>query len=145
MSTHVTRSTDIRVALPPLAAMGLFTTEGERSWAGMDGWDPHYPDPSRIVGVGAVFTTRHRERTTTWVMVDHWPHRVRYARVTPDCLAGTVEVRALAGSGAGTTLQVTYDLTALTDDGVDELARFAAGYDTEIATWPIASPKAWPV
>src|SRR5689334_131284 len=100
--------------------MSLFTPEGERSWAGKAGWDPHYPVPSRTVGTGAVFTTRHADRTTIWVMVDHSPDRVRYARVTPGAAAGTVEVRVLSGSASRTGLRVTYDLTALADDAVDE-------------------------
>lgn len=135
MTAHFTASADISVALPPTAAMTLFTPEGERSWAAGDGWDPHYPVPSRTAGVGAVFITRHGTRTTIWVMVDHNRHGVRYVRVTPDGLAGTVEVHTLGGSTADTQLRVTYDLTALTDDAVDELARFAAGYHAEIAGW----------
>ena len=135
MTVHFTASADLSVPLPPAAAMDLFTPEGERSWAGHGGWDPHYPIPTRTSGAGAVFTTRHGIRTTIWVMVDHTADRVRYARVTPDGLAGTVEVSALSGSSTGTQLRVTYDFTALTDDAADELARFAAGYHAEIATW----------
>jgi hypothetical protein len=135
MTVHFIGCADIRVALPPHAAMRLFTPEGERSWAGKDGWDPWYPDPTRTAGAGVVFTTGHEAGTTIWVMVDHGPDQVRYVRVTPDALAGTVEVRALSATGAGTDLRVTYDLTALTPDAITGLARFAADYDTEIATW----------
>jgi hypothetical protein len=135
VTAHFRASADLSVALPPSAVMTLFIPEGERSWAGRDGWDPHYPVPSRTADVGAVFTTRHGTRTTIWVMVDHTRDSVRYVRVTPDGLAGTVEVRTLCGCTADTQLRVTYDLTALTDDAVDELARFAAGYDAEIAGW----------
>jgi hypothetical protein len=135
MTSHFISSADIRVALPPEAAIALFTPEGERSWAGKHGWDPRYPVPSRTSGAGAVFTTRHGEHTTTWVMVDQDPNRVRYARLTSHTVAGTVEVRVLAGTAEGTDLRVSYDLTALTDDARHELARFAAGYAAEIATW----------
>lgn len=135
MTSHFLNSADIHVVLPPAAAVALFTPEGERSWAGKDGWDPYFPVRSRTSGAGAVFTTGHGEQTTTWVMVDHDPDRVRYARVTPHTLAGTVEVRVLPGASEGTDVRVTYDLTALTDDAVHELARFAAGYSAEIATW----------
>lgn len=135
MTVQFIGSADINVALPLHAAMRLFTPEGERSWAGKDGWDPWYPDPTRTVGAGAVFTTRHEGGTTIWVMVDHSPGQVRYARVTPDDLAGTVEVRALSATAAGTDLRVTYDLTALAPHAVAELARFADQYNAEIATW----------
>jgi len=69
------------------------------------------------------------------VIVDQEPDRIRYARITPHGLAGTVEVRALSGSHADTTVRVTYDLTALTDAAIGELAGFAAGYHAEIDTW----------
>jgi hypothetical protein len=135
MTSHMTRSTRIRIALPPASVMTLFTPEGERSWAGKDGWDPQYPVPSRTEGAGAVFTTDHGGRTTIWVMVDSSADRVRYARVTPGVLAGTVEVQTLAGAANGTDVGVTYELTALTDAGAVELARFEAGYDAEIGAW----------
>ena len=119
MTAHFRRSADIHVALPANDTMALFTPEGERPWAGKDGWDPQYPEPSRTVGVGTVFTTRHRERTTLWVMVDHEPRRVRYTRATPEGLAGTVEVSVISEDAAGTDVRVTYDMTALTDHALD--------------------------
>jgi hypothetical protein len=137
VTTHFVDSSEFTVALPPPDAITLFTPEGERSWAGRS-WNPSYPDPSRALGVGAVFNTRHQTRLTIWVIVDQEPYRLRYARVTPDGLAGTVDVRVRPGSPGSTTVQVTYDLTALTDAAVDELAEFAAGYQTEIGTWAIA-------
>jgi hypothetical protein len=135
VTPHFIGTSDITVALSPPDAMTLFTPEGERSWAARDGWNPHYPDPSRTCGTGAVFTTQHETGQTVWVMTDHEPDRVRYARVSPKGLAGTVEVRVRFGSHISTTLQVTYDLTALTDAAADHLAEFADGYQTEIATW----------
>jgi hypothetical protein len=135
VTTHFTASHDITVPLPPPDAMALFTPEGERSWVGKDGWNPHYPAPSRTAGASAVFTTQHGGHQTIWVIVDHESHRIRCARVTPHHLAGTVEVRALSRSPAGTAVRVTYDLTALTDAATGELAGFAAGYHAEIDTW----------
>jgi hypothetical protein len=135
VTTHFTGSSDITVALPLTDAMTLFTPEGERSWVGRDGWDPQYPAPSRTAGAGAVFTTQHQGRLTIWVIVDQEPDRIRYARVTPHGLAGTVEVRVQSGSRAGTAVRVTYDLTALADAAIDELAGFAAGYHAWIDTW----------
>ncbi len=79
---------ELTVALPPAAALGLFTPEGERAWVA--GWNPGYPDPQRTAGPGAVFVTTHGEDTTTWVTVDHDVRRVRYARCTPGATAGTV-------------------------------------------------------
>ena len=111
----------ITVPLPPDQAIALFTPEGERAW--VPDWDPrHHSD--------AVFTTTHGGADTTWVVLDAGPHAVRYARVSRD-RAGTVEVRCHA-HGDRTRAEVTYDLTPLTPDALDQ---FAAGYDDMLAEW----------
>ncbi len=109
----------LHVALPPTQAAALFTPEGERAWA--HGWAPEYP-----VGDGPVFTTH--DGATVWVELGD----LRYARVTPGVQAGTVAVR-LAPEGDGSRAEVTYDLTALSDDA--DLAAFAAGFDAMMAEW----------
>jgi len=120
--------------------MALFTAEGERGWAA-DGWDPRFLSPERLDGPGAVFTTEHSGHTT-WVMVDHQPDRVRYARVTDGLTAGTIAVEAVAELDAdagsdviATRVRVRYDLTALSAEGERWLADFDAGYADEIASW----------
>jgi hypothetical protein len=77
-----------------------------------------------------VFVTAAHGRTTIWVVVERADDRVRYARITPGRLAGTVEVRLRAAEA-----EVTYDLTALTADAQHELDEFAAGYDAFMAEW----------
>ena len=113
-------SGSLHVALPPERAAALFTPEGERAWA--RGWTPDYPAGAD----GPVFTTH--EGGTVWVALGD----LRYARVTPGIQAGTVAVR-LAPDGDGTRAEVTYDLTALSEDA--DLAAFAAGFDAMLATW----------
>ena len=56
---------------------------------------------------------------------------MRYARVTPGVLAGTVDVRCHPDDG-DTRAEVTYDLAPLTPDALD---RFAAGFDGMLAEW----------
>jgi hypothetical protein len=136
MPVSVTRSAEIVVELPRQQAMALFTPEGERAWA--DGWDPHYPEPRRRDGPGAVFTTEHGSHRTTWVMVDHGHDGVRYARVTHDMTAGTVAVDVVGFTQHTTRVRVTYDLTALTTAGATWLETFDAHYDAEIAGWATA-------
>ena len=109
---------EVRVALPPDAAIELFTPEGERRWVA--GWDPRYPGAD-----DTVFLTSG----TTWVTVERGARTRRYARVTPGVQAGTVSVRC-EPDGAGT---VGYELTALGPDA--DLAAFAAGYDDFLAGW----------
>jgi hypothetical protein len=133
MPNTMLRAIDITVDLQPEQAMALFTPEGERRWA--DGWNPHYPEPDRREGAGAVFSTGHGGHQTTWVMVDNEPGRVRYARVTEGMTAGTVAVDVVGSRGHSTQVRVTYDLTALTPAGESWLEAFDADYDAAIGAW----------
>ena len=133
MPITLRRSAEITVALPRDQAIALFTAEGERRWA--EGWNPHYPQPDRCDGPGAVFTTAHGTHETTWIMVDHAPDAVRYARVAHGMTAGTVAVDFVGSHNDATRLRVTYDVTALTAAGEAWLAEFDVGYDAEIASW----------
>ena len=133
MPTSVCRATEITVDLPPEQAMALFTPEGERRWA--DGWDPHFPEPRRREGPGAVFTTEHGGHQTTWIMVDQGPEGVRYARVTEATSAGTVAVDVAGTRNGGTQVRVTYDLTATSAAGEAWLEAFDAHYEAAIAEW----------
>jgi hypothetical protein len=127
------RTAEITVELPLERAMALFTAEGERRWG--EGWEPHYPESRRRDGVGAVFITGHGHPHTTWIMVDHQPEHIRYARVTHEMTAGTVAVDVVASDAHATRVRVTYDLTALSSAGESWLATFDRDYDTEIASW----------
>jgi hypothetical protein len=133
MSRTVRRSTEITVDLPIERAMELFTPEGERVWA--DGWDPQYPEAGRREGPGAVFITEHGGHQTTWIMVDHSPEGVRYARVTQGMTAGTVAVDIVGSDEHSTRVRVTYDLSALTRTGETWLDAFDADYDSSIGGW----------
>ncbi|MDT7544983.1 MAG: hypothetical protein QOE99_1093 [Actinomycetota bacterium] len=116
---------DVEVVMP------LFTAEGERSWA--PGWDPVWADEEHRHEVGEVWTTQGPP-VTHWVTVDASPTSVRYARVAPGDSAGLVAV-ACAASSDGTTVTVSYDLTALSPEGAARLEQFQAGYDEMLAHW----------
>jgi hypothetical protein len=124
----------IHVGLPPERAIHAFTPVRERAW--VHGWDPFFPSGEHGDGAepGTVFITEHLGNTV-WIVANRSGHSVRYARVTPGHLAGLVEVRCSAAEGGGTTAEVTYELTPLSDDARPELECFAAGYDAEILRW----------
>ncbi len=135
MPVTVRRAAEFTVALPREQTMALFTAEGEREWAA-DGWDPRFPSLDRRDGPGAVFTTGHAGHDTTWVMVDHRPDCIRYARATEGLTAGTISIEVVADADVNATrVRVTYDLTALSAAGERWLAEFDAGYAAEIASW----------
>jgi hypothetical protein len=133
-STRSRRCTgEVAVPLPASEAITLFTPEGERLWAARAGWAPTYPDPARTEGAGTVFETRHAHRHTTWVITRQTPDQISYARVSSTGTAGTVEVRIDRSDGDTTVMQVSYDLTALTDSAIPEIATFASNYADEMA------------
>jgi hypothetical protein len=127
----------ITVALAPGRAMPLFTARGERDW--VPGWVPEFPagepDGADIEDEGTVFVTAAHGKTTYWVVAARSDRSVRYARVTPGRSCGTVDVRERESGAAHTALDVTYDLTALTAEGEQELHGFAARFAEEIGDW----------
>ncbi|TDD24864.1 SRPBCC family protein [Actinomadura sp. KC06] len=122
----------VRVPLAPDEAFALFTPRGEERW--VHGWRPRFPadDGADDTEPGTVFETVHDGVTTTWVVLARDPGRhISYARVTPGQRAGTVTVD-IAKDGTAT---VTYDLTALTDEAVQDLDEFAATYPAYLHSW----------
>ena len=124
----------LTVPLPADEAMPLFTARGERRW--VEGWDPEFPagEPTQE-DEGTVWITTAGDRSTYWVVVAKDADRFRYARTTPELSAGTVEVRRRGSDTRETQLDVTYDLTALTEEGEAELDDFAATFQREIGSW----------
>ncbi|MFL6076223.1 MAG: hypothetical protein ACJ73S_22760 [Mycobacteriales bacterium] len=127
---------ELAVALPPAEAWVLFTPRGEEAW--VDGWRPRFPSPAEDdTAPGTVFLTDSHGARTTWVVVDSEPgRRVRYSRHAHDTSAGTVTVELAAdAAGTGSTVAVTYTLTALTAEAGPDLARFAAHYPEFLRGW----------
>ncbi|MFG2004180.1 SRPBCC family protein [Spirillospora sp. NPDC048911] len=133
----ITLTGDLTVALRPADAFELFTPRGEERWVA--GWRPRFPAAgSDDTAPGTVFETTSDGETTTWIVLDREPgRRVSYARVTPGSRAGTVTVE-LAEHEGGSSVRVTYELTALSPDGEEELRTFAAGYPEFLRSWETA-------
>ena len=82
-----------------------------------------------------MFETQHGDRRTTLVITSQTPDQISYARVSSSGTAGTVEVRVNRSDADLTIMQVSYDLTALTDSAEQEIDAFAANYEQEMAEW----------
>jgi hypothetical protein len=135
--THVHLKGSVSIPLAPSDAFELFTPSGERRWA--TGWDPSFPvPPADETTPGTVFQTKH-SGPVTWVVVDCEPHRsVTYASVSENDRAGLIRVSCEPYDDGTTTANVTYDMTALTDDGDARLHQFAAHYQEFLAHWQSA-------
>src|SRR5262245_55135144 len=132
----------IQVALPPDEAFRLFTPRGERDWVA--GWEPRFPaltaDDSQP---GTVFETNSHGQTTVWLVLGRqWGKRISYARVTPGDRAGTVTIVVIPKGHHHSDVEVTYELTALTDAANTKLREFADNYPAYLQSWQeaITSP-----
>ncbi|MCK2215584.1 hypothetical protein MF672_017580 [Actinomadura sp. ATCC 31491] len=125
----------LTVPLPPGEAFTLFTPRGEERW--VPGWRPRFPaPPGDDSAPGTVFETSAHGERTVWVVTAREPgRRVSYARVTPGSRAGTVTVELDPDEHGGTTVRVTYELTALTPDERGPLREFAERYPDFLRSW----------
>lgn len=136
MNRAISHTGTLRVDAAPEHAFQLFTAPGEKLW--VDGWDPEVLSGGDGRNTGAVFVTHAGGDKAYWIVVDYDAEALhaRYARIAPDTRAGTVEVFAHSDGKGGTEVEVTYELTALTDEGDRQLAAFDSGaYTGMLAEW----------
>jgi hypothetical protein len=136
MNRSVSHTGTLRVDAAPEHAFQLFTAPGERIW--VDGWDPEVLGGGDGRSKGSVFVTDVHGDKAYWVVVDFddIALHARYARIAPGSRAGTVEVRARDDGAGATEVEVTYELTALTNRGNEQLAAFdAEAYAQMLAEW----------
>lgn len=134
---HVVRRHAIEIDRPMPAALVLFTPEGERAWA--EGWDPkwHWPVDGET-REGMVFTTDHGGEHTIWTLCRYEPGegRVQYVRTTPGSRVGVVTVRCTAAGPGRTRVDVSYEITALTEAGNAAIEALAeAKFASYIDSW----------
>lgn len=130
MATRAITEGTFDLPMHPRDAIHLFTAEGERSW--IPGWEASYPDPALPDdAVGTVFIQPDAGGQIVFVEVDCGPLWRRYARWARDISAGTVEVRC-AEAEQGTTVAVTFDLTALTPAGEAWLDQWVEAWDIDV-------------
>lgn len=133
----------IDVRLAPDEAWSLFTARGECRWVA--GWSPVFAEHEADDTIpGTVFETRNAHGATTWVVTAARPGAlISYARLRPPDEAGTVSVE-IGANDRGSTVRVTYDLTALSEPAVAALDAFAGEFDTFLAGWERAIATALP-
>jgi hypothetical protein len=136
MNPSIRHAGTLTVDAAPEHAFQLFTAPGERLW--IEGWDPAVLSGGDGRETGSVWVTEVGGDIAYWVVVDYDAASLyaRYARIAPATHAGTVEVIARPGVTGGAEIEVTYDLTALTDAGSRKLAAFDAhAFAGMLAEW----------
>jgi hypothetical protein len=136
MNRSVSHTGTLRVEAAPEHAFQLFTAPGERLW--VRGWDPNVLSGGDGRARGTVFVTDAGGDTAYWIVVDYDAEilHARYARIAPGTRAGTVEVFARDDGAGATEVEVTYELTALSDEGEHQLAEFdSEAYARMLGEW----------
>lgn len=128
MNHHLRAQHSVTLPLPVQHCQMLFTPAGEELW--VEGWKPTYHHPTDgSTQRGMIFSTGAGEELTFWSLVDfeRGPNRyfARYMRVTPALRSGFVEVECSAASAGSTRVQVSYEMTALTEAGQASLRAYA--------------------
>jgi hypothetical protein len=141
----VMRAGEVTVALPPEAALELFTARGEARW--VPGWAPRFVAPAdgRPVVGGLWLTTDRdaagREVEVVW-RVERFDPRAgiaEYLRVVPGDRVALVRIACAplpAGPAIHTRVAVSYQVTPLSPKGEAWLAEFDdAGFAAMMAEW----------
>lgn len=132
---RATRTGIVTVPRDPHDATALFTAEGERHWA--PDWNPSYPDPNTVdaTAPGTIWRTERDEGPVTWVVADRRPAGFTYTLLIGTIAAGTVTVDCAPDGDGATTATVTYDLTALSPQGLPLVADVAETFTQRMRTW----------
>jgi hypothetical protein len=132
---HIDCRGTVPVALPPDEALELFTPVGETWW--VPGWKPTYLHPADgQLQRDLAWTTGDPGAETLWLTVeaDRENRRVAYARITPGFRLGRVDVHVQPALG-GSVAVVRYAMTALNEEGNQQLEEFEAGFEAMMGEW----------
>ena len=139
---RVTRSAALTLPAPPERAFPLFGPIREAEWA--EGWQPDLVYAASPLGdePGAVFTTHHlNEPDTIWLVAQFDPKTctIEYVRVTPGLRIARVTIICRPAPGGATHADVTYQFTALSEEGNHSVEEFSeAHYQHMMSAWQTA-------
>ena len=129
IAKQVTRSYVQQIDFPPDAVFPLLCPVREAEW--LDGWDYELIySASGYAEKDCVFKSKHvGEPDTIWLITEHDTenYRIGFARVTPGSRVAKVEIGLRENADGTTSAEVTYVVTALSEEG----NRFVEGYTEE--------------
>jgi hypothetical protein len=135
---QVSHSTTIRVNATPDETLPLFTAAGERLW--IKEWNPTYIYPETgETKRGMIWkTTNATNIDEIWVTVNYdvTHHTATHVKWSPEKNVTQIEIQCSSIDDTHTLVQVTYTITALSDEGLHSLKHFTKEhFDSYIKTW----------
>jgi hypothetical protein len=126
----------VTIAKPPNAAFALFDANGERRWD--PSWSPSFVHGDAYKS-GSIFKTSHGGRVATWLIdgYDSRSNSVSYVVVREDRSIMKIVI-ALVPTGGGSRANVSYEITALNDDGKRDVGQFCTTFPERQAEWQTA-------
>ncbi|MEO0975539.1 MAG: hypothetical protein AAFX85_20805 [Pseudomonadota bacterium] len=135
----IARSGSFALDLAPDDAFSLFSAYGEKLW--VPGWEPFVLHGDGYEE-GTVWVTEGPGRTTYWYVATFAKLRrhAKYVRVTPGECTGTVDVSVVSARPNASTVNVTYQLTGLSEGGNEHVATMLAptAYAEMMSQWQAA-------
>ena len=123
----VTHARSFEIGQPIEILFPLFSPEGEKHW--VPGWDYVNVMGTTDLSEDYIFLTRSPDhgKDAIWVVKQYEPasHLVQFYRIEPGIKVGVVTVGCTSAEPGRTTVEVTYQYTALSEAG----ERFIAGFD----------------
>lgn len=104
----------------------------ERDW--VDGWDPlMVATNSGVAERDCVFITRSDAGEATWMVTEYEPpNRIAFIRVTPGITACRIFIDVLPDGDNRSKARITYEHTALSDEGKDFVEDFTEEHYREM-------------
>ncbi|MBD3274269.1 MAG: hypothetical protein GF372_03105 [Candidatus Marinimicrobia bacterium] len=125
---HVELEHQVILNAPINRVFRLFTPLEEKKWE--RDWEPKFLYPkSGKIKEDSLFITEDDGQTTIWMVKIYttYKHHIAYHRITPDIVAGTVDIKCRP-YGEQTSATIKYSFTTLSKDGEAFLQRWTPSY-----------------
>ncbi len=134
---RVTHSYRQRLNAAPAAVFPLLCPVRETEW--VEGWQPGVVySHSGYAEADCVFTTPEGAREAIWTVTEYDPaaYRIGFVKVVPAFLVVRIRIALFAAGQGGSTAEVSYTYTALSEEGAQAVGRMTGeAYEAFMRGW----------
>lgn len=127
MVNRIKHTEEFQVDQPVEVLFPLFSAEGEKHW--VPGWDYRNIMGTNELHEDYIFVTQNHDHAASdavWLVKKYEPasHYVEFYKVEPENKVGIISVRCNAIPGAKTSVSVSYEYIALSENGDEFITGF---------------------